>query len=128
MTDGFIEKINPHIIRMFKSIGIKNGTMFMQALLDQEDGQIYFHEMGYRQRGGLIFIMLESNCGYNDLQMMLRFALVDPMATLDEIEKIDPYMHGDYVESLTVPLKAGVIGKISRSDEVRRGSAVLDFV
>lgn len=128
MTEGFIEKINLHIIRMFKSIRIKNGTMFMQALVDQEDGQIYFHEMGYRLSGGLIFTMLESSCGYNDLQMMLRFALGGPMATPDEIEKIDPYMHGYYVGSLTVPLKAGVIGKIAGIDEVRQDQAVLDFV
>lgn len=126
--DEFIADINPNIIRMFKSIGIENGTMFMQALVDQHDNKIYFHEMGLRLSGGLIFSMLEAACGYNDLHMMLRYALGGEMATPEEIEKIDPYMNGHYVGSLTVPLKEGTIGRIEGVDEIRSDEAVLDFV
>lgn len=125
--DEFIQKINPSIVRMFKSIGIRNGTMFMQALVDQ-DGQICFHEMGLRLSGGLIYSMLEASCGYNDLHMMLRYALGGVMATPEEIQKIDPYMHGHFIGSLTVPLRAGTVGKIEGIDEIKSNPSVLDFV
>ena len=72
-TDTFIRDINPNVVAMFKSIGLSNGTFFMQALVDQDDGQIYFHEMGLRLSGGLNYKMFESACGYNDVQMMIRY-------------------------------------------------------
>ena len=123
--DSFIQDINPNLIEMFKSIGLANGTFFMQALVDQEDNQIYFHEMGLRLSGGLIYPMVEAACGYNDVQMMIRFALGGQMATKEDIEKIDPYMHGHFIGSLTFPLKGGVISHISGLDEVKRCERVI---
>lgn len=126
-TDEYIQSINPNVIAMFKSIGIQNGTFFLQALVDQDDDQIYFHEMGLRLSGGLIYSMLEASCGYNDVQMMIRYALGGPMATEEEIQKIDPYMHGHYVGSLTVPLTEGKIGYIDGVDKVKRNEKVIGF-
>lgn len=123
----YIQKIHPNVVDMFKSIGIKNGTFFMQALVDQEDDQIYFHEMGLRLSGGLIFSMLEAACGYNDVQMMIRYALGGPMATKEEITRIDPFMHNHYVGSLAIPLKDGTIGSISGISQIKRDRRVLDF-
>lgn len=123
----YIQEINSNVIAMFKSIGIKNGTFFMQALINQENNQIYFHEMGLRLSGGLIFSMLEASCGYNDVQMMIRYALGGPMATTAEIQKIDPYMHNHYIGSLTIPLKAGTIGKISGIEQIKANDKIIDF-
>ena len=113
---------------MFKSIGIKNGTMFMQALVDQDTKQIYFHEMGLRLSGGLIYSMLEASCGYNDVKMMIRYALGGPMATDEEMKRIDPYMHGHFVGSLTIPLREGIIGCIEGVDEVKSNPKVTSLV
>ena len=127
LTHDYIKNINPNVVAMFKSIGIKNGTMFLQALVDQDDGKIYFHEMGLRLSGGLIFSMLEASCGYNDVQMMIRYALGGPMMTEEERHKIDPYMHGHFVGSLTIPLKPGTIGHIEGLDEIRSNKNVMDL-
>lgn len=127
-TTTFIKDVNPCCISMFKAIGLANGTFFMQALVDQEDGQIYFHEMGLRLSGGLIYSMLEASCGYNDVQMMIRFALGGPMATDEDVAKIDPYMHGNFVGSLTIPLKVGTIGHIEGVEEVRSNPKVTSLV
>lgn len=128
MIDEYIRDINPNVVQMFESIGIQNGTFFMQALVDQSDGKIYFHEMGLRLSGGLIFPMLEASCGYNDVQMMIRYALGGPMATAEEKKKIDPYMHGHFIGSITIPLKAGTIGTISGVEEVKQNKFVTGFV
>ena len=128
LTDYYIRVVNPCVIEMFKSIGLANGTFFLQALVDQDSNQIYFHEMGLRLSGGLIYSMLEASCGYNDVQMMIRYALGGPMATFEEWEKIDPYMHGHIVGSLTIPLKVGTIGQISGVDEVKQHPCVTSVV
>lgn len=117
--DSFIRDINPNLIEMFKSIGLANGTFFMQALVDQDGDRIYFHEMGLRLSGGLIYPMVEAACGYNDVQMMIRYALGGPMATPEDIAKIDPYMNGHFIGSLTFPLKAGKISHISGLEVVK---------
>lgn len=127
-TEEFIRDINPRIIEMFKSTGLANGTFFMQALVDQEDGNIYFHEMGLRLSGGLIYSMLEASCGYNDVQMMIRYSLGGPMATIKEIAQIDPYMHRHYVGSLTIPLREGTIGQIKGIEEVRSNPQITSIV
>ena len=126
-TASFIEEINPNLIAMFKSIGIANGTFFMQALVD-DDGQIYFHEMGLRLSGGLIYSMLEASCGYNDVQMMIRCALGGPMATEEDLANIDPYMHGNYVGDMTIPLREGTIGSIVGVEEANANPQVTSLV
>ena len=117
--DSFITEINPNVIAMFKSIGLANGTFFMQALVDQDSGQIYFHEMGLRLSGGLNYHMFEAACGYNDVQMMIRYALGGPLATPRDIKRIDPYMNGHLMGSVTIPLKPGIVGRIEGVDKVR---------
>lgn len=128
MTDAFIRDINPNVIAMFKSIGLSNGTFFMQALIDQNTQEVFFHEMGLRLSGGLIYSMLEASCGYNDVQMMIRYALGGPMVTDEEKERIDPYLHGHFVGSLTIPLREGTIGKIDGVEEIRNNPCVTSVV
>lgn len=125
-TDYYIEKINSNVIEMFKSIGIKNGTLFMQALYDYDDNEIYFHEMGLRLSGGLIYPMLKASCGYSDLEMMIRLAVGGEMVTGEEADRIDPYMHGNFIGSLCIPLKPGKIKKIEGLDTIIAEPEILD--
>lgn len=125
-AEQFIMKYNTQIVEMFKSIGIKNGTMFLQALYDYEDDQIYFHEMGFRLSGGLIYPMLKASCGYSDLEMMIRYAVGGKMATEDEMKKIDPYMNGKCIGSLCIPLRHGTIKRIIGLEDIISDKNVLD--
>ena len=128
LAERFIRDINPRVIEMFKSIGISNGTFFMQALVDKDCDEIFFHEMGLRLSGGMIYSMLEASCGYNDVKMMIRYALGGPMATEEEMSRIDPYMHGHYVGSLSIPLKEGKISNIKGLDAVLSNPYVTGYV
>jgi hypothetical protein len=125
-SDYYINTINKDVIEMFKNIGIKNGAMFMQALYDYDDDEIYFHEMGLRLSGGLIYPMLEAACGYNDLKMMIRYAVGGEMATEEELNKIDPYMNGHFIGSLCIPLRSGTIKTVEGLDEILKDKAVLN--
>lgn len=126
-TKEYIDNINNNVIAMFKSVGLKNGSFFMQALID-DDGQIYFHEMGLRLSGGLVFKMFEETCGYNDLEMMIRYAMEGQMATPEEESKINPFFNNIYTCSLTLPMKVGTIAKIEGKDAVLANEHVIEFI
>lgn len=127
-TKEFIDKIHPSIVKMFKEIGIKNGTFFLQARVDGQDNQIYFHEMGLRLSGGLLYPIYKRACGFSDMKMMIRYALGETMASAEEIAKIDPYFHGNVIGSLCIPLKQGTIGKIDGINDVREDGDVFDIL
>jgi biotin carboxylase len=124
-TDQYIRDIDANVQRMFKSIGIENGTLFMQALV--ENDKIFFHEMGLRLSGGLTYKMTDSLIGVNDVKMMISYALGEKMCTNEETERISPYLNGKYAGSLSIPLKTGIIGCIRGVEEIRNFTGVEDF-
>lgn len=127
-TDKYIKKIDGNVKRMFKNLGIKNGAFFMQALIDPEDGNIYFHEMGLRLSGGLTYTITEPTTGISDMLMMLRYAVGEPFSSPEEIEKIDPYLNGIVAISLCVPLNVGTIESIEGVDECLAELKIVDYI
>jgi biotin carboxylase len=108
-NEKYMQTIDEKVKRMFKALGLKNCTLFMQALVDPEDGNFYFHEMGLRVGGGLTYTITEKTMGVSDLLMMLRYSLGMDFSSPKEIEAIDPNLGGKVAVSLCVPLRAGVI-------------------
>lgn len=62
---------------MFRHLGLKDGMMFMQCKV--EDDTCYVYDLGFRLTGSLEYKILERVCGYNPLEMMIRFALTGSM-------------------------------------------------
>ncbi len=128
LNEKYMKTIDPNVRIMFKKLGIKNGAFFMQALVDPDDGQIYFHEMGLRLSGGLTYTITESATGINDAKMMLRYALGMDFSSPDEIKKIDTGLCGKIAVSVCYPLKNGRISQIQGIDLCKNKLNVVDFV
>ena len=124
--DYYLGEMDQQVRAMIKGMGIKNGTVFFQAL--PYNGRIYFHEMGYRLSGGLIYKITEPLMGINDMKMMIRHALGGDCITKEEIEKIDFGCHGKYGAQLMIPLKPGNIDKVEGLEDVIKLPAVTDFL
>jgi len=125
-TEEYIETIDANVRDMVMSIGLRNGVFFLQALID--NGKIYFHEMGLRLSGGLIYKITEPTTRVNDVKMMIRYALGGPMCTSAEKAKISPYLNGKCGGSLCFPLKAGTISLIEGVEEIKNMEVVTDFI
>lgn len=125
-TEEYIDTIDANVKEMVMSIGLVDGVFFLQALI--EEGNIYFHEMGLRLSGGLIYKITEPTTGVNDVKMMIRYALGGQMCTPAERAKISPYLKGKYGGSLCFPLKAGIISEIDGLEEVKDMGEVSDFI
>lgn len=68
------KEIYPNVCRMFEALGIKNGMMFMQCLVDG-DGICRVYDIGYRLTGSLEYILMEKAIGINALKELIRFAV-----------------------------------------------------
>lgn len=125
-ADYYMKHMDAAVRNMLKGMGLKNGTAFFQAL--PYNGKIYFHEMGYRLSGGMLFKFTEPLMGINDMQMMLRFAMGGPMCTPEERAKLDITCGGKIGAQLTIPLCVGQIASIEGLDALKDIPCVKDFI
>ena len=125
-AEYYMKNMDANVRAMLKGMGLKNGTAFFQSL--PCDGKIYFHEMGYRLSGGMIFKLTEPLMGVNDMKMMIRFALGGKMYTEEEVSRADVLNAKKIGAQLMVPLNSGTIRKIEGLDEVCSIKCVSDFI
>lgn len=76
-TNLIIQKYNDTIIKMLKGIGIKNGSMFIQAIIKND--KLYCYEAGMRLNGCKTYQILEYENGYNTFEHLMQFALTGSM-------------------------------------------------
>lgn len=83
-TTGYIEKYNDAVIAMLRGMGVKNGSLFLQACV--REGEVFFYEAGIRLNGCKTYQILEVENGYNTFERLMGFALtgsMGPRAALD---------------------------------------------
>lgn len=122
----FLAEVAPKMEAMFKSVGIKNGMMFMQCKI--VDGTCVVYDIGYRLTGTLEYINLKGMCGYNLLDMLIKYALTGDMDEPEIEKKVDPYLGGKYSYNVSLLCKPGKIAKITGLDEIRKLPGVFDVV
>ena len=76
-TDLYYETVNDKVINMLKGIGVKNGSLFLQAVV--HDGQVYFYEAGMRLNGCKTYELLECENDYNSLEHLAYYCLTGSM-------------------------------------------------
>lgn len=81
-TDLYYEKVNDAVINMLKGIGIKNGSLFMQAVV--HNGNVYFYEAGMRLNGCKTYEILEYENKYNTLEHLMYYCLTGDMGAHQE--------------------------------------------
>lgn len=122
----YMENMDANVRKMLKGMGLQNGTAFIQSL--PCDGKIYFHEMGYRLSGGMLFKLTEPMVHVNDMKMMIRKALGGPTVTDEELAEINLSFEGKVGAQLMVPLDVGTVGKIEGLSEVLALPEVTDCI
>lgn len=78
-TDIILDKYNDVIINMLRSIGIRNGSLFIQAVMKND--LLYCYEAGIRLNGCKTYQILEYENGYNTFEHLMEFALTGSMGT-----------------------------------------------
>lgn len=122
----YLENMDKNVRRMIKGFGIKEGTVFFQGL--PYNDKIYFHEMGYRLSGGMIYKLTEPLVGINDMKMMIKLALGEETITQTEINNIDINCNNMIGAQLMIPLNKGKIGGIQCLKDAINLDTVVDFI
>ena len=125
-ADYYMKNMDASVRKMLKGMGLKNGTAFIQSL--PENGKIYFHEMGYRLSGGMIFKLTEPLVGVNDMKIMLRGAVGCGWANDGELSSIDLSCRGKKGCQLMAPLSVGTIAKVEGVEKIRSHPSVVDYI
>ena len=115
-TEKFIKNTDEKFKKLFNSIGIKDGMMFIQGFLDNDNNFIPY-ECGYRLTGSLEYDLIERVCGYNPLNMLINFAFTGNMSASNEFDLIDPYFKLKSY-NLTVLIRPGKISKIQGEEKI----------
>lgn len=122
----FLRETAPKMEKMFRAVGIRDGMMFMQCKI--VDGELWVYDIGYRLTGTLEYINLKGVCGFDPLDMMIRFALTGNYGEPDASCKIDPYLGGKYAYNVSLLCRPGKVAAITGLDEIRNLPGVLDVV
>lgn len=123
--DRYIKTTDSKVKQMFKSLGMKNGMVFMQCLV--ENGECIIYDIGYRLTGTLEYKLLDKICDYNPLEMMITYALTGEKSESMLHKKADPFWK-KYACNISFLMKPGKIEKIEGLEEVKQIPEVLDLV
>ena len=122
---NYQKNIEPRVKKMFQSLGMKNGMVFMQCLI--EDNECIVYDIGYRLTGSLEYKLLEAVCDYNQLEMLIRFAVTSQMAESPVGERVNPEFE-KYACNVSFLIRPGVIDKIYGMDDIVNLPGVIDAV
>lgn len=125
ITDTYLNNIVPKAKEMFKSVGLKDGIMFMQCKI--EDSEVIVYDIGYRLTGSLEYKILEATCGYNTMDMMIHFALTGKMSEYPLNSIVNPNL-GKKAYNISFLGKPGTIKSIKGVEEALAIDGVLDVV
>lgn len=125
VTEKYVAEVENNTKEMFKSIGIKNGMMFMQCKV--EDDTCYVYDIGYRLTGSVEYKLQDALFGYNPLEMLIRFALTGKMTEENLTGKIDA-LHLKPCYNVSCLCAPGTIKEIKGYEDVKSIPGVVDSV
>lgn len=87
--DSYIKNTDSHVKEMIKRLGLKNGSIFFQAFVD-ENGIVRIYEPGYRLNGAQEHIIVSKVSGIDAKELYINFALTGRVAESDLSELAEP--------------------------------------
>ncbi len=116
-TKLFLEKADYKVKNLIKHIGIKNGPVFMQGFLDDND--FYFFDSGLRFPGTEASRIFKDIMNIDLMQAMIEFAFTGRLLRVqDLIDKDTVYLKKNIILNLFPFVKKGEIKSISASEEL----------
>lgn len=108
--EEYFSNFHENACRMFQDIGIKNGVLMLSAFY--ENGEFYVYDTGFRLQGEAPHLIIREIQGFDQREMLIRFALTGSEGELDLRTADDPYLRGKWAATLWVLLKKGTIAEI----------------
>lgn len=112
----YFERMHNNALRLFKNIGIKNGVLMLSGFY--ENGEFYVYDTGFRLQGEAPHLLMKAIHGFDQREMLVRFALTGSEGNLDLAKEDDTYLRGKWAATVWFLLKQGKISKIEGLDNL----------
>ena len=119
----YFERMHNNVCRMFKEIGIRNGVLMLSGFY--EDGEFYVYDTGFRLQGEAPHLIMKAVHGFDQREMLIRFALTGSEGDLDLLAEDDPHLRGKWAATLWFLLKSGTISRIEGLDNISDDKRVI---
>ena len=113
-VDAYFERMHKNVTRMFKEIGIYNGVLMLSGFY--ENGEFYVYDTGFRLQGEAPHLLMKAIHGFDQREMLIRFALTGSEGSVDLEKEDDTNLRGKKAATLWFVLKKGTIAKIEGLD------------
>lgn len=114
--DEYFEKMHPCALKLFKEIGIQNGVLMLSGFY--EDGEFYVYDTGFRLQGEAPHLLMKAVHGFDQREMLIRFALTGSEGDIDLEKEDDVRMRGKWAATLWFLLKEGLIEAIEGLESI----------
>ena len=122
----YFSRMHNNAVKLFSEIGIKNGVLLLQAFY--ENGEFYVYDTGFRLQGEAPHLHMKAIHGFDQREMLIRFALTGSEGKEDLAKEDDPYFRGKWASTLWILLKEGTIGRIDGLDDLDSDKRVATYV
>ena len=112
----YFENMHENACRMFKEIGIENGVLMLSAFY--ENGEFYVYDTGFRLQGEAPHLLMKAVHGFDQREMLIRFALTGSEGDVDLQKDDDPCFRGNWAATLWILLKKGKISRIDGLEKI----------
>lgn len=116
----FLREENGDIKRMFHSLNMREGMVFMQSF--NENGKYVVYEMGYRLTGSIEHHLMEYAYGFNHLKAILQYAVGDEV-DINPLRCLD--LENAVMANITLLLSEGEINRYEGIDIIQKMPGVL---
>ena len=115
--DEYFEKMHEKALRMFRDAGIMNGVLMLSAFFD--GNEFYVYDTGFRLQGEAPHILMKAIHGFDQAEMLIRFALTGSEGDTDLSKEDDARLRGKYAATLWFLSRCGKIVQIEGLDRWR---------
>lgn len=121
--EEYFERMHPNVCRLFEAIGIKNGVLMLSGFY--ENGEFYVYDTGFRLQGEAPHLLMKAVHGFDQREMLIRFALTRTEGNIDLKKEDDAYFRGKWAATLWFLLKAGHIERIEGLENIKDDSRIV---
>lgn len=119
----YFQRMHENAVRMFKAIGIRNGVLMLSAFY--ENGEFYVYDTGFRLQGEAPHLLMKAVHGFDQREMLIRFALTGSEGNVNLKVEDDPYFRGKWAATLWFLLKKGKIKKITGLEAIEKDPRIV---
>ena len=119
----YFERMHNNALRMFKDIGIKNGVLMLSGFY--ENGEFYVYDTGFRLQGEAPHLFIKSIQGFDQREMLIRFALTGSEGNMILSKEDDAYLRGKWAATVWFLLKQGIVSKIEGFENIELDNRVI---